>query len=323
MKKAIKIIAVVLAVCLVASGIYVGVAKADECNYFFSSMHNAVASINDGSWLEDINGSTSDEGNTSSDTGVTFVSGEFGGIQFDTQEDAINYYVEAYNSTKGETAQYIDGDGKNVTYYALVGNEELSIDSILVDGKENSIINKLVPTIVDSLFSASVHGLPPCENRDPKLDVDENGDSLTTSRLTADDIESCSIEDNGDGTITLTLVPKASEMSHRGLDSQGRMFNTLGAIDETVESISVLSWSSGTTAENCKVSYENGTATVKIDTATGKIVEADYLMKVTVDIQHASVSVLSDKNAVLDISYTQHFPATDDYLKSSKNITRA
>lgn len=320
MKKALKIISVILAVCIVASGIYIGVAKADECNYFFSSMHNAVASINDGSWLEDITASAEDA--SSSDSGIAFVSGEFGGVKFDTQEDVINYYVEAYNSTKAETAQYIDGDGKEVTYYALVGNEEISIDSVLVDGKENSIINKLVPTIVSSLFSASVHGLPPCENRNPELDKDENGDSLTTSRLTADDIDSVSVADNGDGTITLTLVPKATEMSHRGLDSQGRMFNTLGAIDETVENISVLSWSSGTTAENCKVYYENGTATVKIDTATGKIVEADYLMKVTVNIAHASVSVLSDKNALLDISYTQHFPATDEYLKSSKNITR-
>ena len=42
-------------------------------------------------------------------------------------------------------------------------------------------------------------------------------------------------------------------------------------------SISQLSWASGTTEENCIVNYEGGTGTVKIDTATNTIVEADYL----------------------------------------------
>jgi hypothetical protein len=180
----------------------------------------------------------------------------------------------------------------------------------------------MVPTVVDSIYSQNVVGLPPCANRDPELDVDENNESLQTSRLTVDDIESGSVVDNGDGTITITLMPKATEMSHKGLDSQGKMFNALGAIDETVDSISVLSWASGTTSENCKVSYQDGTAVVKVDTATGKIVEADYNMRVTVNISHATVTVISDKSAVLDILYTQHFPATDDYIKEVKGLTR-
>jgi hypothetical protein len=320
MKKAFKIIAVILAVCIIAGGVFIGVTKSDECNYFFSSMHNAVASINDGTWKDDVAGSTS---STSSDESNSFVAGEFGGIQFDTMEDVVNYYITAYNTTKGETSQYIDSEGNTKTFYTLLGQEELNIDSILVDGKENSIINKLVPSITSSLFSANVHGLPPCANRDPELDVDENNDSLTQTRLTADDIESVSVEDNNDGTITLTLVPKSTEMSHKGLDSQGKMFNSLGAIDEVVGNISVLSFSSGSVDENVKVVYENGNAVVKIDTQTGKIVEADYLMKVNVAITHANVSVLKDKSATLDISYYQHFPATDDYIKSEKGITRA
>jgi hypothetical protein len=320
MKKALKIISVILAVCIIVGGVFIGVTKSEECNYFFSSMHNTVAAINSGSWKDDVNGT----GNTdeSSDSSVAFVAGEFGGIQFDTLEDVVNYYVEVYDATKAETSQYIDADGNEKTFYSLVGDEYLSIESILVDGKENSIINKMVPTVVDSIYSQNVIGLPPCANRDPELDVDENNESLQTSRLTVDDIESGSVVDNGDGTITITLMPKATEMSHKGLDSQGKMFNALGAIDETVDSISVLSWASGTTSENCKVSYQDGTAVVKVDTATGKIVEADYNMRVTVDISHATVTVISDKSAVLDILYTQHFPATDDYIKEVKGLTR-
>lgn len=253
-----------------------------------------------------------------------FQSGTFGGVQFDSIEDVVNYYVAAYDATKAETANYIDGDGNTVSFYALVGDEDLQIvGDVLVDGKTNSIIDGIVPGVVKTLFSGNVYGLPPCSNRNPELDVDENEDSLMTSRLTADDILSASVSENADGTVTLVLQPKACEMSHKGLDSQGKMFNVLGAIDETVDSISMLSWASGSTAENCKVTYENGTATVTIDPATGKITEADYEMLVTVDVTHANVSVIKDKSATLQLAYTQHFPASDEYILEKKSLTRA
>lgn len=317
MKKAFKVIAVILAVCIIISGVVVGVLKKEEINYFFSAMNNAVVAINDGSWKE-----------TNEDTGAdasteAFAPGEYGGIKFDKVEDVVNYYVEAYNKTKSKTAKYIDDKGQEQTYYAMLGTEDIKLNSVLVEGKENSLISNLVPNIISGLFAKNIYGLPPCTNRDQTLDVDENGDSLTASRLTAQDIKNCSVKDNGDGTITLTLVPQSTEMSHRGLDAQGKMFNTLGAVDATVDSISVLSWASGTTAENCKVSYEDGSAIVKIDTASGEIVEADYKMNVNVSVTHASVSVIKDKSASLNISYVQHFPASDDYMMETKGIKKA
>lgn len=317
MKKAFKVIAVILAVCIIISGVAVGVLKKEEINYFFSAMNNAVVAINDGSWKE-----TNDD--TDTDAGVeAFTPGEYGGIKFDKLEDVVNYYVVAYNKTKSKTAKYIDDKGQEQTYYAMLGTEEIKLNSVLVEGKENSLISNLVPNIISGLFAKNIYGLPPCTNRDQTLDVDENGDSLTASRLTAQDIKSCSVKDNGDGTITLTLVPQSTEMSHRGLDAQGRMFNTLGAIDATVDSISILSWASGSTAENCKVSYEDGSAVVKINTSSGEIVEADYKMNVNVSVNHASVSVIKDKSASLNISYVQHFPAGDDYMMKTKGIKKA
>lgn len=318
MKKALKIIAVILAVCIVASGIAVGVIKKEECNYFFSAMHNAQVAISDGTWKDDISGSSKGSETIQS----SFAAGTYGGVEFKTVEDVAKYYVSAYDKTKSETAQYIDADGNEQTFYAFVGDEKLTPSNVLVDGKENSIINNLVPSIVEGMFASNVYGLPPCTNRDPKLDIDENEQPFMTSRITAEDIENCSVADNGDGTITLTLIPKKCDMSHRGMDAQGKMFNTLGAIDTTVDSIDVLSWASGTTAENCLVTYENGTAVVKIDTASGKIVEADYDMKVTVSVSHANVMVIKDKSASLVIDYVQHFPATDEYIKEAKGLVR-
>lgn len=145
---------------------------------------------------------------------------------------------------------------------------------------------------------------------------------LLTSRLKAEDIKKCSVVDNGDGTITLTLIPVDCNMSHRGLDAQGNMFNALGPIDKTVEAIEQLSWAEGDTAQNCQVVYADGTAVVKINTADQKIVEADYDMKVTASVTHANISVVKDKSATLVLDYIQHFPATDEHLKDSLGLVR-
>ena len=105
-------------------------------------------------------------------------------------------------------------------------------------------------------------------------------------------------------------------------DPQGRFFNVLGDISSTVESINVLSFSEGTIEENFVVNYAGGTGKIKVDTKTKEIVEADYEMDVHIDVQHANVAVIKNKSASLDIVYTNHFPASDEFLKESRGITR-
>lgn len=77
-----------------------------------------------------------------------------------------------------------------------------------------------------------------------------------------------------------------------------------------------------TKAETAMYIDADGTAVVKINTATQKIVEADYDMKVTASVTHASISVVKDKSATLVLDYIQHFPASDEYLKESRGLTR-
>ena len=247
-----------------------------------------------------------------------FQAGTYGGIKMDTAEDAVKYYVEAYNKTKAETAEFNTPDGKQ-TWSAFTGEE---INSVIIDGNENKTINSMVPGIVGGIFHSGTSALPPTAGKVQKDDVDEKGNSLVTSSLTADDVLAVVVEDNGDGTITMKIQPKMAEMSHKGQDSQGRFFNTLGGIDSVVDSIKPLSWSEGTTADNCKVYYKGGTGVVKIDPKTGMIVEADYDMEVTVDVSHANVTVLRDKSAVVSITYKNHFPASDEYLAKHGEISR-
>lgn len=267
------------------------------------------------------NTSTADAGDVST-LEASFTAGTYGGKEFATIDDVVKYYVECYNYTKTLTASYKE-EGEAKTYYKLLGDEYLNVENVLVEGKSNSLIDGLVPTIVGGIFKGSVKGLSPSDNRDPLYDTRNDGAlDLRTSALTAEDVLDANVVENSDGTISITIQPKAVVLSMPGEDAQGRFFNVLGDISSTVNSIDVLSFSEGTIDENFVVDYKGGTGTVKIDPKTGEIVEADFKMLVHIDVKHANVAVLKNKKASLDIVYTNHFPASDDYLMKSRTITR-
>ena len=326
MRKAISIIALVLVIAVFISGVVIGITKKAEYNYVLTAMTNAVEAIKDGSWTE-VNpggfGDTEPVEEENEAPPIEFVAGTYGGVTFNTFDDVINYYNEAYNKTKTLRADYKNADGGIDSFYQLVSEEHLSLKpgSLLVDGKENSVINGLAPKILGSFGGGSVNGLSPSANRNPDLDNDDNGAPLTTSRATVEDVLNCAVEENEDGTIKITIVPQSVNMSQKGMDAQGHFFNSLGAIDATIEKIGV-KWASGTTAENCKVMYKDGSVVVTIDPATGVITKGDYHMIVKVDITHANLAVLNDRSASLTIYYDCNFPASDEYLLKEKGLTR-
>lgn len=312
-----------LAVGLVATS-FAGCAKID---YVTNGAIQAIHEIKDGSWQK-----TSDPAANAGENDPVvidpLVPGTYGGVDFQSLEDVAKYYVEAYDYTKSLTAEYIDADGNKQTFYKLLGDEDMILGDVMIDGKSNSLINNIVPGIAGSLFSKNTYGLVPCYNRNPEADNNLEDDTrkadhdFRTSGVTVDDILEANVTDNKDGTITMVIQPKAGQMSTRGDDSAGRFFEVLGDISGVVSKIEQISFTQGTPEDNIKVDYKGGTVTVKINTATKEIIEADYNMVAQVAVTHASILVIKDKSASLTITYKNHYPATDKYLQEVRQLKR-
>lgn len=326
MKKTLKSI---LCLVLVAAFVF-SLAGCAKINYVTNGTIKSIREVKDGSWKT--GGADAVDDTTSEGDPVVlekeFEAGTYGGVEFSSLEDVANYYKEAYDYTKSLTAQYINDQGETVTFYKLLGDESMTIGDVIIDGSANAVVNKLVPGIVSNMFKPTPYGLVPCYNRNPDLDNNSEDEhkkadhDFRTTEFSGEDILAANVTDNGDGTITLQIQPKAAEMSTRGDDSQGRFFEVLGDISGVVASIDAVSFTEGTAEENVKVTYKGGVGTIKINTATKEIVEADYDMETVVNVTHASIAVIKDKSAMLTISYVNHYPASDEFLKSSKNLTR-
>ncbi len=317
MKKLIKTI-----ICAALAGVlafsFTGCAKV---GYVWDMTMKGISDVRSGEWNkapEAVNASAEagTEADSADDPAVIdlFAEGTYGGVEFKSIEDVVKYYADAYNKTKAKKAMYKNEDGEIVEMYAFADQKEITITDILVEGKSNAVINKLVPQLLNALYIPTIGGLQPCNAREPEKDVDENGESLMTCRVQADDLVTANVKDNGDGTITIEMQPKLVEMARVGMDAQGRMFTALNDLGVVVDSVDAFSWASGTTEENCKVTYKGGTAIVTIDTASGEITEAHYDMHVYVNISHANLAVVHDKSVSAIVDYKCDFPCSKEFF---------
>lgn len=325
MKKTVKLITcLVLVVALCAS--FAGCAK---INYITNGTIKAINEVKSGDW----NKTDAEEEGPKEDVSVLETSFEpttAGGVEFKTLDDVANYYVEAYNYTKTLTATYKE-KGEEKTYYKLLGEEDLKVGEVFIDGSANKTINNLIPGIVKPMFKPNTYGLVPSSNRNPDLDNNQEnidkGEKLEfhdfrTSYFKGEYLLDANVAEDENGNIVLTMQPKEQNLAMRGDGSQGSFFEVLGDISGTVASISVVKFEQGTPEENITVNYKGGTAVVTIDPKTKEVIAADYNMEVEVAVNHASITVIKDKSANLTISYKNHFPASDEYLLEKKEIVR-
>jgi len=252
-----------------------------------------------------------------------FKKGKYAGVQLNTTADAVRYYVKAYNATKKETAKYQNKETDEIlTYYKLLGVKTLGADNVYINGSRN----KFMDSYLDSMISDTKvgTGLPPCTAVDKSEDTDLNGKSLVTSRLRDTDVETLSIKDNKNGTVTPTIKPKSVQMSSPGVDAQGRFFSTLGPMYDTFDQMLKQNggkWTTGNAKKNLHMNYTGGTGTITINTSSGKITKATYNMKVNVDVQHVTISGMKNQRVQLRVIVKDTFPMSQELFDSS-NLER-
>ena len=233
-------------------------------------------------------------------------------MQLNTTADAVRYYVKAYNATKKETARYKDLETEEIsTYYKMLGCQEMFVTNTRINGSKNSFFDSYFESLLTDLTLPT--GLPPSTSVNKSADRDLNGKSLITSRLRDTDVASLSIKDNKNGTVTLTIKPKAVQMSSPGADPQGRFFTTAGPVYDAVDQALKENggkWTTGNAKKNVTMNYTGGTGTITINTSTGKITKAKYKMIVKTEIRNITLSGQKFKSIAMNCSMVDTFPAT-------------
>lgn len=201
-----------------------------------------------------------------------------------SKEDIVAEYIKVYNTTK-----------KAGTF---LGKDTMSLDSVMIDGKENATVKKLAAGIVKA--DATDMQLPPYSDSNPG----------TECVITAADISEATYKDNGDGTATIKLVPISCTNSKRFEDAQGKMFNVMEDVKSTVDGISLISWAQGDTDSNVTLTCDGSYAEVTYNKDTKMMTKADYTLITVADVQHASIKLafLNDKSATATFNYKMLFP---------------
>lgn len=201
-----------------------------------------------------------------------------------SKEDIVAEYIKVYNTTK-KTGKFL-------------GKDTMSLESVMIDGKDNDTIKKLAANIVKA--NARDMQLPPYTESNPG----------TECAITAADISTATYQDNGDGTATIKLVPISCTNSKRFEDAQGKMFNVMEDVKSTVDGISLISWAEGDTDSNVTLTCDGSYAEVTYNKDTKEMTKADYTLITIADVQHASIklALLKDKSATATFNYKMLFP---------------
>lgn len=196
----------------------------------------------------------------------------------------VDIYNTVYNTTKADPT--------------FVGNDEILISDITVDGIKNSAVDSIVYSVLDMIYNPRTLPLPPYSETNP----------FPTSIFTAADAAQAEWTDLGNGTASIRIVPHPSVNSGLG-EGQGKMFNVINDIRPIFDALSAFSfrWSEGNVDSNVTVTYDGGYCEVTYDRTTMKMISAKYVMDLEIAVKNINI-LFGNHNAEVDITYTQTFP---------------
>ncbi len=283
-----KIISLVLAILMVLS-----LAACSPKGSDSESTSNQSANVQS----DDIVDTTNDTSNTNADSSNTNV--DSGNHPEQTANVQSGYITN--NSSKKEIANYYNEVMKiSKTDESLIGEDDLSIKDIELNGNTNETVKNLIKSIGNSAISAS--SSDDYVVRLPYADKDVE--------VLPEDIESFSVIDNGD-TLTLNIKPVAEENVSKRLDGpQGRFFEVYEDIQGAVSQVKQISFPDGID-KSLKINYYGGTVNFTIDKKTKKIISGTTEMVAIINMTNAKLTVFTLESCNISLSYKTQFPKTE------------
>ena len=197
----------------------------------------------------------------------------------------IDVYNDVYNNTKA--------DG------TFLGSDAIEISGITVDGSQNASVDSIVHSIMGSVYKPQTLPLPPYSEENP----------FPVCIFHAEDAQSAEWKDLGNGQAEIVITPKSSINSTLGT-GQGKMFNVINDITFIFDYMPdfAFSWSEGDIRSNIKTTYDGGYCRVVYDRVSMKMISAEYVMKLCIEINNLEV-LFSSHDISVNMTYTQTFPA--------------
>lgn len=197
----------------------------------------------------------------------------------------IEVYNTVYNNTKADPN--------------FLGADNIVISDITVDGIKNSGVDGIVHSVMDAIYTPQVLPLPPYSETNP----------FPTCIFTLEDAQSATWNDLGNGQAEIVIYPKQSVNSTLG-DGQGKMFNVINDIGMIFDYMPnfTYGWSEGDADSNVNTIYDGGYCRVVYDRVSLKMVSAEYVMKLKVEITNFEI-LFAGHNVSVEMTYTQTFPA--------------
>ncbi len=187
-----------------------------------------------------------------------------------TTAEVVDYFNKAINNVKPNAKSV---DQKYVTNY-LAG-------AAVISSGISSIYNMLGgDDWLDGMLQDNSQGEAKYEGADITAKFPVEGESWS-SQLTADDVTSATCTDNN-GIYTITIVTKADAKSDNVQHGQGhapKAFNVVlpSVVNDNIPGIAAKLVGTAT------MDYPESTVTVTVDSATGKVLTADYDLKWTIN----------------------------------------
>ncbi|MCR4926085.1 MAG: hypothetical protein K5917_07330 [Clostridiales bacterium] len=180
------------------------------------------------------------------------------------------------------------------SYSSLKVTDAMKLENIHGLGKTiEGAAKKIVDPILSSSFKSKTQPMAPSS--------DATYTNSGKCNLTAAEVATATYKDNGNGTATIKICPKQTNMSKKGADGQGKLFNVFGDMATSIQG-------AGFTYESCTVTYP-ATNYVEITYNTSSNVISKYSSKMVAKLELKGASgyaVLKNINGGVDLVYEQH-----------------